>query len=296
MNKITSINNLSIDFIKETFNLAGKFKNCWPERKKPGIGKTICLLFFEPSTRTKLSFEHAAKLLGFNVIDFSPLTSAIEKGESFEDTIETLVALKIDGLVVRHPKAGISKEIVKLLPDNIFFINAGDGNFEHPSQALLDVFTMKENVNDISKMKIAIIGDIKHSRVIPSQKALLELLECKEIRYVGPSELLLDSYKPFINKVDKGMFSDLDILYVLRIQKERFEENENINEDSYISEFQINKKFLEFTNFEGMLMHPGPVNIDMEITKEVAHSEQSLFLKQIENGLYIRMALLSLII
>ena len=155
MNKISSIQKLEKDFVLELYNLTGSIKKSWPEISKQN--KTVCLLFWEPSTRTKLSFEHAAKKLGFDVIDFSPSNSSLEKGESFEDTIKTILALKVDGLIVRHPETKISEKIVQMLPENVFFINAGDGNYAHPTQGLLDVFTMSEVV-DLTKLNLTFIS------------------------------------------------------------------------------------------------------------------------------------------
>ena len=169
MNKIAAISHLQKDFIDQVFELTSEVAKKWPNVEKVGTGKTICLLFWEPSTRTKLSFEHAAKMLGFNVLDFSPEHSSLKKGESFEDTIKTLLAMKVDGFVIRHPEDNISKKIEKLLPANVFYINAGDGNHAHPTQGMLDVYTMKEKCNELKELKVTILGDVNHSRVVPSQ-------------------------------------------------------------------------------------------------------------------------------
>tara|TARA_B000000441_G_C21559878_1_gene242293 strand:- start:38 stop:478 length:441 start_codon:yes stop_codon:yes gene_type:complete len=144
MNKISTVDNLNKDLLISLFDSTQNIKDSWPNLEQIGQGKTVCLLFWEPSTRTKLSFEHAAKSLGFKVLDFSPASSSIAKGETLEDTIKTLLALKVDGFIIRHPEDKISLKIEKFLPDDIFFINAGDGSYAHPSQALLDVYTMKE--------------------------------------------------------------------------------------------------------------------------------------------------------
>ena len=147
--KILDIASLEKNFLDKVFDLTATISNDWPNVEQIGAGKTICLLFWEPSTRTKLSFEHAAKKLGFNVLDFSPENSSVKKGESLEDTILTLLAMQVDGFIIRHPEDHISKTISSMLPDNVFYINAGDGNHAHPTQAMLDVFTMKEKFNDI---------------------------------------------------------------------------------------------------------------------------------------------------
>ena len=295
MNKISTVDNLDKDLLISLFDYAQNIKNSWPNLEQIGQGKTVCLLFWEPSTRTKLSFEHAAKSLGFKVLDFSPASSSIKKGETLEDTIKTLLALKVDGFIIRHPEDKISLKIEKLLPDNIFFINAGDGSYAHPSQALLDVYTMKEKCEDFSKLKVAAIGDIKHCRIIGSQMTLLNRLGCTDIQFYGPKELLDDNLSPSFSEITDGCMEDRDILYVIRVKHERLKDNENINMEAFKSTYQINESFIEKTKFTGSIMHPGPINIDLEISDAVATSEKSLISTQVENGLYIRAALLGLI-
>ena len=295
MNKISTVDNLDKDLLISLFDYAQNIKNSWPNLEQIGQGKTVCLLFWEPSTRTKLSFEHAAKSLGFKVLDFSPASSSIKKGETLEDTIKTLLALKVDGFIIRHPEDKISLKIEKLLPDNIFFINAGDGSYAHPSQALLDVYTMKEKCEDLSKLKVAAIGDIKHCRIIGSQMTLLNRLGCTDIQFYGPKELLDDNLSPSFSEITDGCMEDRDILYVIRVKHERLKDNENINMEAFKSTYQINESFIEKTKFTGSVMHPGPINIDLEISDAVATSEKSLISTQVENGLYIRAALLGFI-
>ena len=296
MNKISDIASLEKDFIDNIFDLTSNIRNKWPKIEQVGVGKTICLLFWEPSTRTKLSFEHAAKKLGFDVLDFSPESSSIKKGESFEDTIQTLLAMKVDGFVIRHPEDHISKKITSMLPENIFYINAGDGNHAHPTQAMLDVYTMKEKFNDLANLKLTILGDVDHSRVIPSQIELLKKYSCSDINFLGPESLISENFSPAFSDVPKGSLAERDILFILRIQKERFKHGDGLDEVNFIENFQVNDKFLKNSGFTGFLMHPGPMNIDSEITRDVANSKNSLVLRQVENGLYLRAALLSLIL
>ena len=295
MNKITAISNLQKDFIDQVFALTSRVAKKWPNVEKVGTGKTICLLFWEPSTRTKLSFEHAAKMLGFNVLDFSPEHSSLKKGESFEDTIKTLLAMKVDGFVIRHPEDNISKKIEKLLPANVFYINAGDGNHAHPTQGMLDVYTMKEKFNELKEAKVTILGDVNHSRVVPSQIELLKKYSCSDINYLGPDSLISEKFSPSFSTTSENCLADRDILFILRIQKERFKDSDSLNEANFINDFQVNDNFLLKTGFKGYLMHPGPMNIGAEITNEVADSDKSLILRQVENGLYLRTALLTLI-
>ncbi len=295
MNKITSISNLQKNFVEELFLKTTEIKNNWPNIKKIGQGKTLCLLFWEPSTRTKLSFEHAGKMLGFNVLDFAPANSSIKKGESFEDTIKTLLALKVDGFIIRHPEDKISKKIAEILPEEVFYINAGDGNHAHPTQAMLDVFTMHEKYNDLQSLRVTIIGDVNHSRVVPSQIQLLNMFSCEDINFLGPKSLISDKFKPAFNSASESCLSERDILFILRVQKERFKNNDTINEDKFIKDFQVNENFIQRTGFKGYLMHPGPMNLGAEITESTASAKNSLILEQVENGLYSRAALLSLI-
>ena len=295
MNKITAISHLQKDFIDQVFELTSEVAKKWPNVEKVGTGKTICLLFWEPSTRTKLSFEHAAKMLGFNVLDFSPEHSSLKKGESFEDTIKTLLAMKVDGFVIRHPEDNISEKIKKLLPANVFYINAGDGNHAHPTQGMLDVYTRKEKCNELKELKVTILGDVNHSRVVPSQIELLKKYSCSDINYLGPESLISEKFSPSFSSASENCLADRDILFILRIQKERFKDSDSLNEANFINDFQVNNNFLTKTGFNGYLMHPGPMNIGAEITNDVADSDKSLILRQVENGLYLRTALLTLI-
>lgn len=296
MNKISDIASLEKVFLDKVFDLTSTISKNWLNLEQVGVGKTICLLFWEPSTRTKLSFEHAAKKLGFDVLDFSPESSSIKKGESFEDTIKTLLAMKVDGFVIRHPEDHISKKITSMLPENIFYINAGDGNHAHPTQAMLDVYTMKEKFNDLANLKLTILGDVNHSRVIPSQIELLKKYSCSDIDFLGPESLISENFSPAFSDVPKGSLAERDILFILRVQKERFKHDDGLDEVNFIENFQVNYKFLKNSGFTGFLMHPGPMNIDSEITRDVANSKNSLVLRQVENGLYLRAALLSLIL
>ena len=296
MNKIPDIASLEKVFLDKVFDLTSTIRKNWLNLEQVGVGKTICLLFWEPSTRTKLSFEHAAKKLGFDVLDFSPESSSIKKGESFEDTIQTLLAMKVDGFVIRHPEDHISKKITSMLPKNIFYINAGDGNHAHPTQAMLDVYTMKEKFNDLANLKLTILGDVNHSRVIPSQIELLKKYSCSDINFLGPESLISENFSPAFSDVSKDSLAERDILFILRVQKERFKHGDGLDEVNFIENFQVNDKFLKNSGFTGFLMHPGPMNIDSEITRDVANSKNSLVLRQVENGLYLRAALLSLIL
>ena len=161
---------------------------------------------------------------------------------------------------------------------------------------MLDVYTMKENFDDLSTMKLTILGDVNHSRVIPSQIELLKKYSCANINFVGPESLISKKFSPSFSEISKDSLADRDILFILRVQKERFKDDDGLDEAGFIRNFQVNNEFLKNSGFNGFLMHPGPMNIDAEITREAANSENSLVLKQVENGLYLRTALLSLIL
>ena len=294
MNKIKDISSLSRELIDQLFQRTTEIKEQWPNISL-NKNKTVCLLFWEPSTRTKLSFEHAAKKLGFKVIDFSPEHSSIKKGESLQDTIRTLLALKVDGFVIRHPEDKIINKISEWLPEDVFLINAGDGNHAHPTQAMLDVYTMQEHYQDLKNMALTILGDSKHSRVIPSTITLLQKMGCNDVSFLGPRGLIKNEFTPAFHETNDRCLANKDILYILRIQRERFLKSESVNEDDFIANFQVNNEFLRKTGFAGKLMHPGPINAGMEIDESTAESEQSLILEQVENGLYVRTALLDLI-
>jgi len=293
LNKILDIASLEKNFLDKVFDLTATVSNDWPNVEQIGAGKTICLLFWEPSTRTKLSFEHAAKKLGFNVLDFSPQHSSVKKGESFEDTILTLLAMQVDGFIIRHPEDHISKTISSMLPDNVFYINAGDGNHAHPTQAMLDVFTMKEKFNDLSNLKVTILGDVNHSRVIPSQIELLKKYSCSDINFIGPESLISKKFSPSFSEIPKEFLIERDILFILRIQKERFKDDDDLDETKFIENFQVNEEFIKNTGFNGYLMHPGPMNRGLEIASDVADSERSLILSQVTNGIAVRMAIMA---
>ena len=196
---------------------------------------------------------------------------------------------------MRHPENKISEQIAKLLPKEVLFINAGDGNHAHPTQGLLDAFTISK-LKNISDSKVAIIGDVKHSRVIPSLFSGLKKMDCAQIAFFGPKELIPSNFTPQKNDITENCLEGFDFLYVLRIQNERFLEDENLDLQNYIKNYQVNDKFLEFTKFDGKIMHPGPVNLDYEITKSVSNSNNSIILDQVENGLYLRAGILSLLI
>jgi aspartate carbamoyltransferase catalytic subunit len=252
-------------------------------------GKFVLTAFFEPSTRTKVSFQKAAMNLGAKVIDFAPESSSLLKGETDLDTILTLNMMDFDCLVVRIRRNGAPKEFSKYVKMPV--VNAGDGTNEHPTQALLDAMTMVEHFNTL-KLKVAIVGDIVHSRVARSLTEILNKFGA-EVRMVGPKGFVPESFEGvslITNDLEEAIH-DVDVIYALRIQKERLEESYP-NVDDFFRTMQINSKTIELAPKYAVLMHPGPFNRNVEVSDDVVYSERSKILEQVKNGVFVRMAVL----
>jgi aspartate carbamoyltransferase catalytic subunit len=252
-------------------------------------GKFVLTAFFEPSTRTKVSFQKAAMNLGANVIDFAPESSSLLKGETDLDTILTLNMMDFDCLVVCIRRNGAPKEFSKYVKMPV--VNAGDGTNEHPTQALLDAMTMVEHFNTL-KLKVAIVGDIVHSRVARSLTEILNKFGA-EVRMVGPKGFVPESFEGvslITNDLEEAIH-DVDVIYALRIQKERLEESYP-KVDDFFRTMQINSKTIELAPKHAVLMHPGPFNRNVEVSDDVVYSERSKILEQVKNGVFVRMAVL----
>ena len=266
-------------------------------KKVPALrGKTVAMLFFEPSTRTRTSFELAAKRLSADTLNISPSTSSISKGESILDTARNIEAMNADMIVVRHSSAGVPKVLAEALGPSI--INAGDGCREHPSQALLDMFTIKEKLGRIEGLKIAIIGDILHSRVARSNIWGLTKLGA-EVTVCGPSTLMpigIEKMNVHVTYNIDEVIADSDVLITLRLQKERQNENFLPSIREYAKVFGIDKERLKKAQKDVIIMHPGPTNRGIEIAAEVADGEHSVILEQVTNGIAVRMAILYLLL
>ena len=256
---------------------------------------TIANVFFENSTRTKLSFELAQKRLSADIINFSSSASSVKKGESLLDTINNILVMKVDMIVMRHPNPGASHFVAKNI--NASVINAGDGTHEHPTQALLDSYTIKEKLGKIKNKKIAIIGDISHSRVAISNIYALQKLGA-QIMLCGPSTLIpkhISSLNILIENNIENALKWCDVANVLRIQLERQGSNNFPSLREYSQYFGINKKLLDKIDRDIIIMHPGPINRGVEISSDIADSNNSLILDQVENGVAIRMAIMYLL-
>lgn len=261
--------------------------------------KEVCNAFFEASTRTRCSFEIAAKRLGLNVINFDVKTSSTMKGESLLDTFQALSAMGIDAFVVRHSESGVPQFLADNLPATASIINAGDGHHAHPTQALLDVFTIQQHKPNISNLSIAIVGDISHSRVARSQVALLRKLGVSDIRLIAPSGLIPTDLEgaslTHFTKLNQGI-EEADVIIALRIQQERMQNTEIPNFTEYFQQYGIKPENLLHAKKDAIVLHPGPINREIDIASVVADGPQSVILQQITNGVAIRMAILALLL
>lgn len=294
---LLGIRDLSKEEIEQCIETAKGFKDVLKRdiKKVPALrGKTVINLFFEPSTRTKTSFEIAEKRLSMDVLNFSVPTSSVVKGESLYDTIKTIEAYGVDYIVVRHSSSGVPK----FFSDNInaSVINAGDGINEHPTQALLDAFSILEKKGTLEGLNIAIIGDIYHSRVAKSNIYLLSKFNNK-IKLIGPPTLVPEINNDniqILNDMDKGLI-DADVIMMLRIQLERQGKSFFPTIDEYFKFWGLDKKRLQLAKEDAIVMHPGPMNRGVEISSEVADCPQSIILEQVTNGLAVRMAVMYLL-
>lgn len=265
-------------------------------KKLPTLrGRTVVTLFYEPSTRTRLSFELAAKHLGADTVNVAVSTSSVQKGENFVDTVRTIEALGADFIVIRHSIAGAPLLLSQTVKCRV--INAGDGAHEHPTQALLDLFTLKEKAGRIEGLKVVIVGDIMHSRVAKSNIYGLQKLGA-EVTLVGPPTLMPKGIEELGAKVEYDLdraLREADVVNVLRIQLERQQKGLFPSIREYARLFGINRERLERAGRDLIIMHPGPTNLGVEITEEVATDPQSVITTQVTNGVAVRMALLYLL-
>jgi aspartate carbamoyltransferase catalytic subunit len=260
-------------------------------------GKTIVNLFFENSTRTRTTFELAASRLSADVLNINIATSATSKGESLLDTIRNLEAMHVDMFVVRHAISGAAHFIAQNTAPHIHVINAGDGQHAHPTQAMLDMFTIRQHKKEFSDLKVAIVGDILHSRVARSQIQALNTLGVKEVRVIAPQTLLPNQVeslgvRPF--KIIEEGLTDVDVIIMLRLQKERMTSALLPSEREYFKCFGLTEKRLRQAKPDAIVMHPGPINRGVEIASSIADGPQSVILQQVSNGIAVRMAILSM--
>jgi aspartate carbamoyltransferase catalytic subunit len=259
-------------------------------------GRTILNLFFEPSTRTRTSFELAARRLGADVINFDIGFSSTSKGEALFDTLHTLEAMHLDAIVVRHKVSGTPEELVRHAMSGVSVVNAGDGNRAHPTQGLLDALTIRQHRPDFSKLTVVICGDVKHSRVARSDVHALSALGKKEIRLCSPHALMpsADEFPRCVITDDfDAAIEGADVVIMLRLQKERMAATDLPDEAAYFTRYGLDNRRLERAARGALVMHPGPINRGIEIASEVADGPQSRILEQVGNGVFVRMAVLA---
>jgi aspartate carbamoyltransferase catalytic subunit len=292
---IKYINKSDIDLIFET---ADHFKEVInrPIKKVPSLRDiTIANIFFENSTRTKLSFELAQKRLSADVISFSAAQSSVKKGETLIDTVNNILSMKVDMVVMRHATPGAAYFLSKNVKASI--INAGDGAHEHPTQGLLDSYSIREKLGEVGGKKVVIVGDVLHSRVALSNIYALQM-QGAEVKVCGPKTLIPRHIESLGVTVEPNLRKALewcDVANMLRVQNERMDVNYFPSTREYAQQYGVDKTLLDSLNKEIVIMHPGPINRGVEITSEVADSQQSVILNQVENGVAIRMAVIYLL-
>ncbi len=295
-----SIEGLRREHLQQAFDLAETFSEISGRavKKVPLLrGKIVANLFFEPSTRTRTTFELAAKRLSADVLNISPQSSAVCKGESMIDMLSALRAMHCDVFVIRHSLSGVAHYVASRLPGDVAVINAGDGCHEHPTQALLDLFTIRRYKPDFPRLRVAIIGDIAHSRVARSQILALNLMGVREVRVVGPKTLIPTGIKGMGAQVhldlDTGL-KNVDVVIVLRLQRERMNGPLLPGAEEYFFRYGLTRARLAVAAEDAIVMHPGPINRGVELDSEVADDPRSLILEQVSHGIAIRMAIMAL--
>ena len=298
VNHLLGIKYLNENDIQLIFETADHFKEVINRsiKKVPSLRDiTIANIFFENSTRTKLSFELAEKRLSADIVNFSAAQSSVKKGETLIDTVNNILSMKVDMVVMRHSNPGAGIMLSKHIKAAI--INAGDGAHEHPTQALLDSFSIRERLGDVAGKKVVIVGDILHSRVALSNIFALKL-QGAEVKVCGPKSLMPKHIESLGVTVETDLRKALnwcDVANMLRIQNERMDVSYFPNTREYTKQFGLNMSLLNSLDKEIVVMHPGPINRGVEITSEVADSSQSIILDQVENGVAIRMAVIYLL-
>jgi aspartate carbamoyltransferase catalytic subunit len=262
-------------------------------------GFTIVNLFFEPSTRTRTTFELAAKRLSADVLNININTSSTSKGESLLDMLRNLEAMHCDMFIVRHNQSGAAHFIAEHVAPHISVINAGDGSHAHPTQGMLDVFTIRKHKPDFTQLRVAIVGDIKHSRVARSEIHALNILGVPEIRVVGPHTLIPREATSLGVHVFHDMregIKDVDVIMMLRLQRERMQGAMLPSEAEYFMQYGLTREKLALAKPDAIVMHPGPINRGVEIESTVADGPQSVILEQVTNGIAVRMAIMSMVL
>ncbi len=300
MKHFLSIDGLSKALLTEILDRADSFIEVGERsiKKVPLLrGKTVVNLFFEPSTRTRTTFELAAKRLSADVLNLDINTSATSKGESLSDMLQNLRAMASDMFVVRHSQSGAAHFIANSVTPDVAIVNAGDGRHAHPTQAMLDMLTIRQHKGGVSGLKVAIVGDILHSRVARSQIRALLALGVGEVRLIAPDTLLPTAIESMGVRVFNDMKSglrDIDVIIMLRLQKERMEGALLPGQGEYFRLYGLDRTKLGYARPDAIVMHPGPINRGVEIASEVADGSRSVILDQVTNGIAVRMAVMAM--
>ncbi|MCK9238030.1 MAG: aspartate carbamoyltransferase catalytic subunit [Thiopseudomonas sp.] len=295
-----SLDSLSAELLTEILDTADSFLEVGARavKKVPLMrGMTVCNVFFENSTRTRTTFELAAKRLSADVITLNVSTSSTSKGETLTDTLRTLEAMAADMFVIRHADSGATHFIAEHVSPNVAIINGGDGRHAHPTQGMLDMLTIRRHKGDFSQLKVAIVGDILHSRVARSNMLALKTLGCPDIRVIAPKTLLpigIEQYGVNVyTNIEQGL-KDVDVIIMLRLQRERMRAGLLPSESEFYRLFGLTEQRLDLAHPESIIMHPGPINRGVEIESSVADCPRAVILNQVTYGIAIRMAVLSM--
>lgn len=297
---LLSMDDLSYEDIEEILQTADSFREVGTRKikKVPTLrGRTICNLFYEPSTRTRLSFELAAKRLSADVLNFTAdAKSSASKGESFRDTAQTLHAMGVDAIVIRHSSAGAPARVAKWVDATV--INAGDGSHEHPTQALLDLFSIREHFKELGGLRVGIVGDVLHSRVARSNiKGLRKMGSL--VTVVGPPTLMppgIEGWDVELSYDLDEVLPKLDVIYLLRVQQERQREQFFPGAREYAALWGLDRRRVSMMKPEALIMHPGPMNRGIEISSDTADLDRAIITEQVTNGIAVRMSLLYLLL
>ncbi|MEN9848092.1 MAG: hypothetical protein RL368_832 [Pseudomonadota bacterium] len=292
------IEGLKRELLIEILDTAASFLSMGSVKKVPLLrGKTIVNLFFEPSTRTRTTFELAAKRLSADVLNFNIGVSSASKGETLVDTLRNLEAMHCDMFVVRHNESGTAQFIAKHVAPHISVVNAGDGRHEHPTQAMLDMYTIRQHKGAFEPLRVAIVGDVLHSRVARSEIHALTTLGVSEVRVVGPKTLIpigVEGLGVHVYHDLKEGLRDVDVVVMLRLQRERMQGALLPSEHEYFEYYGLTEDVLEVAHPDAIVMHPGPINRGVEIASNVADGSRSVILEQVSNGIAVRMAVMAM--
>ena len=292
---LISLKDLSFHQIDQLLKLSQTFVDDQFLRSQEHPDLAICTLFFEPSTRTRLSFQRAAQKLQLDVLNFDVSSSSTSKGETAVDTVRTIESMQVRGLIIRHSQSGVLEQLAHVVQPSTCIINAGDGVNAHPTQGLLDMLTIRQAKGDVANLKIVIVGDIRHSRVARSDIHALRILGAKNIWLCGPQGLLSDDdvFSDCIVTHDMdAAIENADVVMMLRLQKERMQEGLVSSVEDYHRNYGLSSLRLKKARHDAVVLHPGPINRGIEIDDDVADGSQSMVLQQVRNGVAVRMAVL----